>query len=145
MRTWCGDTSVTRCWWRQDGRYGGSDGGGANLDWLGLAWLGGSGETVKRLDSSNVSNKTAAVGAATVRTGLDGDNGDEITATAAAQAWLATKRRQQRDNSNCGSNGGGANLAWIGGSDKTARRQQNQRRDINDTSDGGIAYRTQRQ
>ena len=81
------------------------------------------GETVKRLDSSNDSNKMAVVVTAAARTGLDGDSADEMTATAAAQAWLVIRRRRQQDklmirqrqhldNRKCGSNGGGANLAW---------------------------------
>ena len=42
-------------------------------------------ETVKRIDSSNISNKTATVAMAAVRTGL---GGNEMTATAAAQDCL---------------------------------------------------------
>ena len=81
------------------------------------------GETVKRLDSSNNRNKMAEVATTAVQTGLSGDGGNEITATAAAQAWLVIRRRRQQDklmirqrqhldNRKCGSNGGGANLAW---------------------------------
>ena len=98
------------------------------------------GETVKRLDSSNDSNKTAVVVTAAARTRLGGDSANEITATSAAQAWLVTRRRRQqdklvvrwrqhRDNSKCGRNGGGANLAWRQRQDgytaaKTATRWQ---------------------
>ena len=109
------------------------------LTWVGFAWLGGSGETVKRLDSSNGSDKTAAVATATVRTGIDDDGVNNMTAMAAAQTCLVIRRRQQQDNGDCGSNGGGADLAWLGGSAKTARRQQNQKRDGSDSSDDGGA------
>ena len=78
-----------------------------------MACLGGSGsgETVKRLDSSNVRDKTVAVATVAAK---DGHDGNDVTATAAAQDWLVIRRRQQQDNINCGGNGGGANLAWIG-------------------------------
>ena len=102
-------------------------------------WLGSSGETVKRLDSSNGSNKTTAVATAEVQTGLDGDSSDNMIATAAAQAWLVIRRRQQQDNSYCGRNGGGANLDWIGVSGKTTRQKQKQRQDGSDSRDGGGA------
>ena len=46
-------------------------------------WLGSSGETVKRLDSSNGSNKTEEVATASARSAL---GGNEITATTVAQA-----------------------------------------------------------
>ena len=79
-----------------------------------------------------------------------------MTAMSAAQAWLVMRRqqhrdnllirwRQQRDNSDCGSNGGGANLARLGGSSKMARRQQKQIQDGSDSSDGGGADCTWRQ
>ena len=55
------------------------------------------GDTLKRIDNSNGSNKTAAVVTAVARTGLESDGSDE-------------------------SNGGGANVAWLGGSVKTAIR-----------------------
>ena len=78
-----------------------------------MSWLGGSGsgETVKRLDGSNVRDKTVAVATVAAQNGHDNN---EMTATRAAQAWLVIIQRQQRDNSDCGGNGGGANLAWIG-------------------------------
>ena len=44
------------------------------------------GETVKRIDSSNGSNKMEAVVMAAVRNGLGGDGGNDMTATTAAQA-----------------------------------------------------------
>ena len=56
-----------------------------------MAWLGGSSETVKRLDSSNGSDKMAAVATATVQTGL---GGEKMTAAAAAQDWLVIRRWQ---------------------------------------------------
>ena len=90
-----------------------------------MAWLGGSGETVKRLDRSNGSDKTAVVSAEAERTGLGGnggDGGEEMTATLVAQAFLMIRRQQQQYNSDCGNNGGGANLAWLGSSGKTDRR-----------------------
>ena len=94
------------------------------LTWLGLAWIGGNGERVKQLNSRNVSNKTAAVAKATVRTVIGSDGNDEMKAAAAAQAWPVIRRRQQRDNGDCGGNGGGANLTWLGGNGKMDRRQQ---------------------
>ena len=50
---------------------------------------------VKRIDSSNGNDKTAAVATVTVRNGIDRNGVDDITVTAAAQAWLVTRRRQQ--------------------------------------------------
>ena len=47
------------------------------------------GETVKRLDRSYGSDKTAAVATSAAQTGL---GGEEMTATAAAQAWLVIRR-----------------------------------------------------
>ena len=70
----------------------------------------------------------AAVPTVTVQTGLGsngGDGSDEMTVTALAQAWLVIRWQQQRDNGDCGGNGGGANLDWFGGSGKTATWQQN--------------------
>ena len=55
-------------------------------------WLGGSGNTVKRLDRSNGREETAVIETAAVKIGL---GGDEMGATAAAQAWLVIRRRQQ--------------------------------------------------
>ena len=69
-----------------------------------MVWLNSSGETVKRLEISIVNNKTAAVAKAMVQTGI---GGNKMKSTAAAQAWLVTRRRQQRYNGNCGRNGGG--------------------------------------
>ena len=57
--------------------------------------IGGSSEMVKRIDSSNGDDKTAAVATVTVRNGIDRNGVDDITVTAAAQAWLVTRRRQQ--------------------------------------------------
>ena len=94
------------------------------------------GETVKRLDSSNRSDKTTAVATAAAQTGLGSNGSDEMTTAAVAKAWivvrrrqqqykLVIRRRQQRDNSNCGSNGRDANLAWRKRRDsETARQQQ---------------------
>ena len=79
---------------------------------------------MNRLDIRNVSNKKAAVATEAAQTGLGGNGGDEITATAAAQAWLVIRQRQQRDNIYCGRHDRGANLAWLGGSDKTDGPQQ---------------------
>ena len=87
----------------------------------------------------------AEVATTAVQTGLSGDGGNEITATAAAQAWLVIRRRQQRDNGDCGGNIGGANSDWIDGSGKTARRKQKQRQDGIDSSDSGSADWTRRQ
>ena len=69
-----------------------------------MAWLNSSGETVKRLEISNVNNKTAAVAKAMVQTGI---GGNKMKSTAAAQDWLVTRRWQQQDNGDCGRNGGG--------------------------------------
>ena len=91
------------------------------------------GKTVKRLDRSNVSNKMTVLATTTAKTGLGGDDGKGMTSTTATQAWLVIRCQQQRDklvirrrkqqyNDNCGSNGGDANIAWIGGNGKTARR-----------------------
>ena len=55
------------------------------------------GETVKRLDISNGSDKTAAVATAAEKNELVGDSGNKMTETAAAQAWILIRRRQQRD------------------------------------------------
>ena len=82
---------------------------------------------VRRIDARKISNETAVVATETVRTGLGGDGGNEMTETAAVQAWLMIIRRQQQENGDCGDNVGGANLAWLGGSGKTARQQKNQR------------------
>ena len=89
-----------------------------------MAWLGGSGEMVKQLDSRNVSKNTAEAATAEARTGIGSDGNDKMKSTAEAEDWLVIRRRQQRDNSNCGSNGGGTNLAWLGVSGKTLRWQQ---------------------
>ena len=58
-------------------------------------WIGGSGEMVKRLDSSNISDKKKTVATAMVRTGLGGNGGEKMKATAVAQYWLVIRRRQQ--------------------------------------------------
>ena len=58
-------------------------------------WLGGSGETVKRLDRRNRSNKTASVATAEVQTGLGSDGGNNMTEKATAQSWLVIRRQQQ--------------------------------------------------
>ena len=55
------------------------------------------GETVKRLDRSNIINKMAAVAMAAVQTGHGGDGGNGMTATTAAQAWLVIQRQHQRE------------------------------------------------
>ena len=55
------------------------------------------GETVKRLNSSNSSGKTAVVLTAAAQTRLGGDGGNK-------------------------SNEGGANMDWLGGRGKTARQ-----------------------
>ena len=97
--------------------------------------LGGDGvdkmtEAAAPEKASKSIDKTAAVATATatVQTGLGGDGGDKMTATATAQAWLVIRRRQQRDNGDFDGNGGGTKLAWLGGSGKTDRCQQKQRR-----------------
>ena len=69
------------------------------------------GEIVKQQDIRSVSNKTEAVARATVQTGLGGDGGKDMTATAAAQAWIVIRRRQQQNNREYGGNTGGANYA----------------------------------
>ena len=94
------------------------------------AGLGGNGgnemtETAEA-QASNSSDETAAVATATARTGIGGNVGNKMTETAAAQDWLVIRRWQQRDNGDCGGNGGGANLDWLGGSGKTARQHQMQ-------------------
>ena len=91
-----------------------------------MAWLGVSDKIIKRLDISNGISKTEAVVMAAARTGLGGDGGNEMTVMVAAQAWLVIIRWQQRDNSNCGNNGGGASLSWLGGSGNMDRRQKKQ-------------------
>ena len=94
----------------------------------------------KGLDSSNGSEKTAAVAMAAMLTGLGGNGGDgsdKMTATEAAQDWLVIRRPQQQDNDDCGSNGRGANLAWLSSSGKTARRQQNQQQNVSNSINGG--------
>ena len=55
------------------------------------------GETVKRIDIRNVSDKAEAVATAAARTGLGGNGDKEMTSTAAAQAWLVIRRRKQQD------------------------------------------------
>ena len=104
-----------------------------------MAWLGGSGETMKRIDSSNGSNKTAAVATTAAQTGL---GGEKMTVTTAAQAWLVIIRLHQKNNSECGSNGGGANVAWLHSSGKTAKHQQQQQR-YGSSSDSGDENWTQ--
>ena len=84
------------------------------------------GETAKRIDSINGSDTTAAVATKVSRIGIGGNRSENMKATAAAQDWLVIRRRQQRDNRDCGRNGGGENLVCIGGNVKTARRQQKQ-------------------
>ena len=55
------------------------------------------GKTVKRLDRSMYSNKMEAVVMAAVRNGLCGNGGNEMTVTAALQAWIVIRRRQKLD------------------------------------------------
>ena len=77
------------------------------------------GEMVKWLYSSNVSDKTASVATASARTRLGSDGSNE-------------------------SNGGGVNVAWIGGSGKTARQQKNKQQEGNNISNYGGADLTRR-
>ena len=51
--------------------------------------------TVKRLDISTGKNKTSGLVTAAAQTGIGGSGGDEMTATAVAQAWLVVRRRHQ--------------------------------------------------
>ena len=94
----------------------------------------------KGIDTRNGSKKTAAVATGAMQTGV-GDNGGpkEMTATAAVYPWIVIGQRQQQETGDCGSNGGGANLAWLGSSGKTARRQQNQRQNGRNINNGGGA------
>ena len=55
------------------------------------------GKTVKQIDSSNVSDKTAALSTAAAQTGLGGDGGDKMTETVVAQACLVIRRQKQQD------------------------------------------------
>ena len=78
------------------------------------------GETVKQLYSSNGSGNMSAVATKAARIRLGGDGRNE-------------------------SNGKGENVAWLGGSGKTARRQQNQQREDRNRSNGGGTDLTRRQ
>ena len=55
------------------------------------------GEKVKRIDISNDSNNMDAVVMADARNGICGDGANEMTATAAAQAWIVIRRWQTLD------------------------------------------------
>ena len=73
-----------------------------------MDWIGGSSKRGKGLYSSNGSEKTTAVATEEMLTGSGGhggDGSDKMTATEAAQDWLAIRRPQQQDNGDCGSNG----------------------------------------
>ena len=110
-----------------------------------MYWIGSSGKMGKGLDSSNGSEKTAAVATAEMLTGLGGNGGgDKMKATEAAQDWLVIRRPQQQDNGDCGSKGGGANLAWLGSSGKTARQKKNQQQNGSDIINGVRADWTRR-
>ena len=87
------------------------------------------GETMKRIYGSNGINKTSAVSTEMARTGLRGDGGNKMKETLAAQAWIGIRRRQQRDNNDCGSNSGGKNLSWIGLAAATRRLYGNKSSD----------------
>ena len=86
-------------------------------------------------------DKTAAeVAMAAMQTGLGGNGGDgsdKMTSVEVAQDWLVIRRPHQQDKGNCGSNGGGANLTWLGISGKTAIRQQKQRQNVSNSINGG--------
>ena len=85
-----------------------------------MDWIGGSGKMGKGLDISNRSEKKAALATAAMLTGIGGNGGNggdggdgsnKMTATAATQDLIMIRRRQQQDIGNCGSKGGGENLA----------------------------------
>ena len=90
-----------------------------------MDWLGGSGETARRLDGSKRINKTAEIAVtAAVQTVLGGngngngngnDNGNVSGRWRKLGVIIAAKRRR-RDDSNSGSNGVDTNLILLGGS-----------------------------
>ena len=88
-----------------------------------MDWLGGSGETARRLDGSKRINKTAEIAVtAAVQTVLGGngngngnDNGNVSGRWRKLGLIIAAKRRR-RDDSNSGSNGVDTNLILLGGS-----------------------------
>ena len=82
-----------------------------------MDWIGGNGKMGKGLDISNRSEKTAAVATAEMLTGIGGNGGDggdgsnKMTSAALVQDWLMIRRPKQQGIGDCGSKGGGANLA----------------------------------